>query len=496
MSQNFVDTLVIGAGASGLAFSALMAQSGHDFVCLEAHSLPGGCASFFKSKGMSFDVGATTLSGMAFNGPLKQFIDQVDLDIELTHIDPGVVISTQGQKIKRFCNRLDWIEEQSRVFKNVSVYDLWNQIEANNETCWKVTSSSRYYPPQNLNDLKKLGFTHIGDKLSVLPLCLRNFESYFLSTLLTTNEYKKFLNELLMISAQNTIDQAPAIVGVMGLSYNMDTWYPSGGMGEFSKSIVKKIKQFGGDIRFNHKVVSINQLSDDSGYIVETDKGETLRVRKIVSTLPLWNTQILLKHLNPSVLTRQAGLNPPVWGALTGYYKIKIETDFGSLYHQVHQDSYGRFKGQSSDSCFLSLSAAKDYLRGENEVRSGYRTLSISTHIDLSEYSKLLAQEGEAGLKAYWDESFQKVIKNYFGSICIELENTGIGDPKTFEKFTSRHQGCVGGLPHDMRKSIFRYPSSKTGLENVFQIGDTTFPGQGVVGVLMGAMNLFYRHFS
>ena len=55
------DVAIIGAGIAGMATAARLQARKLATIVLESHGQPGGCAGFFRRKGFSFDVGATTL---------------------------------------------------------------------------------------------------------------------------------------------------------------------------------------------------------------------------------------------------------------------------------------------------------------------------------------------------------------------------------------------------------------------------------------------------
>src|SRR4029450_2270722 len=55
------DVAAIGGGIAGMAPAVRLQAGGLSTVVFEAHGQPGGCAGFFRRRGFSFDVGATTL---------------------------------------------------------------------------------------------------------------------------------------------------------------------------------------------------------------------------------------------------------------------------------------------------------------------------------------------------------------------------------------------------------------------------------------------------
>ncbi len=69
------------------------------------------------------------------------------------------------------------------------------------------------------------------------------------------------------------------------------------------------------------------------------------------------------------------------------------------------------------------------------------------------------------------------------GRIRLELPGT----PVTFERYTQRHQGFVGGFP---QTSILRANSPRLPLDNLWMVGDSIFPGQSTAGVTLGALRV------
>ena len=67
------------------------------------------------------------------------------------------------------------------------------------------------------------------------------------------------------------------------------------------------------------------------------------------------------------------------------------------------------------------------------------------------------------------------------------------GTPITFEHYTKRAQGRVGGYIPTSWRSIFEGFSPKSNAEGFWLCGDTVFPGAGTLGVVMSGMTVSSR---
>lgn len=458
------DFIIIGAGVSGLAAACLLAEKGYRVKVIESHSLAGGCASYFRRKDMLFDVGATTLSGIAFNGPLKQFLDKFPLDIKLKKIDPGVCIHIGNKKIYRHADLKLWQKELIENFPQLSkvkIVKSWDKIEKVNHQAWSLLDSTYSFPPSTFKDYIPLLFKDTFKKIRSLNLLLQNVADYL--KIDSNSEYKSLVDQQLLIASQATSDKTPALIGAMALSYLNDTWYCYGGIGHFTRKLKEYAKkELSVDFHFNTEVLDIKKSTP--AFHIKTTKGE-FSAQQVISSIPIWNTLKLCKSIKK--LEKITKKNPVRWGAITGYFRVKLNHNLKTLYHQIHHD-----KG----SYFFSFAASDDELK----TADGFRSLTVSTHVDLN------SQKFDA---AYDLEIMQKLLHKHFD--IEELEVIGAGNPNTFIKYTKREAGCVGGIPHDrVGLNLFNYPGHDLGVEGLYQIGDTSFPGQGVVGTIQGAMNL------
>ena len=84
-----------------------------------------------------------------------------------------------------------------------------------------------------------------------------------------------------------------------------------------------------------------------------------------------------------------------------------------------------------------------------------------------------------------------EILDSYFHEFKeAQKEFLVSASPKTFQKFTKREQGYVGGIPHSISPSLLRLPPNKLPIKGIFQGGDTAFPGQGTPAVVHGAYQI------
>src|SRR5436190_12705656 len=85
------DVAVVGGGLAGLATALRLQAAGLSTVVFEAHGHAGGCAGYFRHRGFSFDVGATTLVDFAPGGVGAELLDTAGLPALDVEQLPGYV---------------------------------------------------------------------------------------------------------------------------------------------------------------------------------------------------------------------------------------------------------------------------------------------------------------------------------------------------------------------------------------------------------------------
>lgn len=147
------------------------------------------------------------------------------------------------------------------------------------------------------------------------------------------------------------------------------------------------------------------------------------------------------------------------------------------LYQQIHLN-HPKVKNY-----FVSFSIPEDLSRAPE----GWQSVTISTHVDVREWIDVDSKIYQANKL----ELMNLILKDFLNRFGIsETKFVTAGTPKTFERYTGRKFGYVGGLPFLYGMNPWKIQGHGTDLKEVYRVGDTTFPGQGLVGVVAGALAL------
>jgi phytoene dehydrogenase-like protein len=152
-------------------------------------------------------------------------------------------------------------------------------------------------------------------------------------------------------------------------------------------------------------------------------------------------------------------------------------------HHQVVLDPH-RPLGEGN-SVFISLSDAAD----ETRAPAAHRAATLSTHTAIAPWWRLKQQDYPAyeARRAEYAERLLAAAERALPGIRRAVHLCLPGTPVTFERFTRRPFGMVGGFAQE---SLFAARGPATGLPAVWLVGDSIFPGQSTAGVTLGAMRV------
>jgi len=246
------------------------------------------------------------------------------------------------------------------------------------------------------------------------------------------------------------------------------------------------VRRNGGKVHFRQEATRI-AVERGRPVAVETKKGASFAADVVIANLPPWNVGRLLGEHAPRKLPGRRLRTLPsrprnVWGAFMLYVGLDsaaVPADV-PLHHQV---VLGEPMG-NGNTVFLSLSPAWD----EGRAPQGRRALTLSTHTELDPWWDLHEHDRhayEVRKQAYAERvlvAAEVALPGLRDAVDLILPGT----PVTFQRFTRRLWGWVGGFPQTSLTRAWG-PRLAPGL---WLVGDSIFPGQSVPAVALGGLRV------
>lgn len=475
-------TLVIGAGIGGLTTAALLVKAGHRVTVLEAHVYPGGSAGTFYHQRYHFDAGATLAGGFSAGGPHARVAEILGLDWPIRPVDPAWVVHLpDGRAVTQWADPNDWEEERQNAFPGTEPF--WRIQERLANISWDISSRPFPWPPRSPRDLITLTNTMRIGYAPALPYLNRTIGDLPIGNDLV---FRTFLDGQLLISAQTTAAHASALYGSAALDLpRRGVNHVAGGIGSLAKTLAEWIRTHGGTVLYRQRVVSI-EVRGGRAAVVHTEKGLSLEADHVVANVTPWALQQLLGESTPSRLANEVRDRRPTWGAFTLYLGLNQTCLPDGLpdHHQIIVDPT-RPLGEGN-SIFLSLSDRDDPERAP----AGMRAATLSTHTRVEPWWDLRQHASKDAYHARRHDYTERLIRaaeTIIPGLRGAIDLTLPGTPLTFEYYTGRPMGMVGGFA---QSSIFSARGPQTGIPNLWMVGDSIFPGQSTAGTTLGAMRV------
>jgi C-3',4' desaturase CrtD len=481
--------VVVGAGFGGLSAAAELSRLGFEVTVLEAHIYPGGSAGTFYHQGYKFDAGATLAGGFAPGAVMDQLGRHFGIDWQAEMASEAMLVHLpDGSTVTRWTDPERWRTERIDQF-GLEAEPFWEWQEKTADAMWNLALRFPHWPPQSVTDVIDLsgkGFTWLQEMIrnrrlnqivSMVPDAIRPAKVHLPKSL---DKLRQFIDAQLLISAQTTSGYANALYSAAALDLaRQGIGHVPGGMGGMADKLVAVVKRNGGEVKFRQEVVRVsNEL--DGVFSVETKQGEIYQADVVIFNIPPWNIAGMFKRDLPPRLRRLPEKLRHAWGAFMLYVGIDnyyLPVDFPLHYQVIDKEPLGE-----GHSIFMSVSPAWDGGRAP----AGKRAFTFSTHTRLDPWWDLKNGDRAAydERKDQYTERLLMVAEKILPDIRKAADLLLPGTPVTFERFTRRAWGWVGGFP---QTNLFSSWGSRLG-PGLWMVGDSVFPGQSVPAVMLSGL--------
>ncbi len=494
--------IVIGAGIGGLTAGALLAKRGYEVTIFDRAIVPGGCASTFKRQGFTFDVGATQVAGLEPGGIHHRIFSELAIDLPpATPCDPACAVFLPGETtpINVWRDPIRWQAERQQQFPGSEPF--WQFLQQLFNASWEFQSRDPILPPRNLWDLGQLVGALRLNTLITVPFTLSTVgDALKWFGLNHDRRLQTFLDLQLKLYSQVTAAETALLYAATALGVSQTPqglYHLQGSMQVLSDRLVASLERDGGKLLMRHTVESIE--CDDRGATGvtirdrKTDTTWTETADEVVANVTVQDLVRLLGDAAPnSSFIPPLSMNgyrarvkklPPASGAFVIYLGVKdAAIPAGCPPHLQFLYHYDRIIGENN-SLFVSVSHP-----GDGRAPTGFATIIASSFVDASKWYE--EDVDYAAMKAAYTAEAIAKLGEYFDLAPAHIMAIEAGTPRTFEHYTGRDRGIVGGI--GQRVSTFG-PfgfATRTPIARLWLVGDSTHPGEGTAGVSYSALTV------
>jgi len=483
-----LDAIIIGSGIGGLVTASQLAVKGAKVLVLEKYIIPGGSGGSFKRKGYTFDVGASMIFGFGEKGytnlltralkDVNEHCETIPDPVQLEYHLPNNFSISVDREYERF------IEKLTKRFPHEK-----EGIKKFYGTCKKVFNCLDSMPLLSIEDPSYLFKVFMKAPLSCLGLArwLPVNAGDVARKFIKDQELLKFIDiECFCWSVMPAIKTPMINAGMVFTDrHSGGINYPKGGVGKIAEKLVSGIERLGGNIRYKANVTEI-LLENEKSIGVKLSNGEEIYSDIVVSNSTRWDTfglndsvkgLINSDHVPNSEYKWSEKYKPsPSFVSLhLGVSKQIIEDSFNCHHIIVHDwDELENEKGV----IFISIPTLLD----SSLAPDGKHIIHAFTPSSISEWENLSRDQYLIKKQKYYSFLIGK-ISNIIPNLDENIEHKEIGTPRTHKKFLGRFEGSYGPIPNKKLLGLLPMPFNSTGIENLYCVGDSCFPGQGLNAV-------------
>jgi phytoene dehydrogenase-like protein len=461
MNKASYDTIIIGAGMSGLAAGIRLAQFDQRVLILERHYLWGGLNSFYKQAGRRFDVGLHALTNYAPRGargtPLAKLLRQLRLRHEDLALAPQGFseIAFPGCRL-RFSNDFELLrQEVGERFPG--------QRDAFERLVRAVAEYDAFDPPDSRIGAREVLRGLLDDPLLIemllVPLCFYGS------------------------AREGDVDWYQFVILFRSL-FQEGFARPEGGIKPLLDLLVARFREQGGELRLR---TGVEGLLHEQGRClgVRLQDGTELLATRVLSsagwaeTLRLAGHKLYDEHVAPADL-----------GAISFTETLFVldreprELGFEAtivFFNDARNFTYGR-PAELIDARSGVLCCPNNYRSAAPLPEGLYR---LTSQANASAWKALGEDAYRAAKRTCVDEALRVARRYGIDPRPHEIHRDGF-TPRTIEHFTGKLDGAVYGAPH-------KRLDGSTPLADLHLIG-TDQGLLGVVGSMLSGISMANRH--
>ncbi len=499
MTKPAWDVIVIGSGIGGLVTASQLAAKGAKTLVLERYLIPGGSGGSFRREGYTFDVGASMIFGFGEKGhtnlltralgDVGQHCETVPDPAQLEYHLPGGLNVAVDRDYEAFIARL------SGLFPHEA-----KGIRAFYDTCWQVFNCLDAMPLLSLEDPAYLAKVFFKAPLACLGLArwLPFNVGDVARQHIKDEQLLKLIDMECFCWSVMPADLTPMINAGMVFSdrHAGGINYPKGGVGVIAEKLVAGLESHGGAIRYKARVTEV-LIENGQAVGVKLADGETIQARRVVSNATRWDTfagegsvrQPLVDaaHTPKAERTWRRRYKPsPSFLSLHLGVDASVIPEGFHCHHLLLEDWAAMEDEQGV--IFVSIPTLLD----PSLAPEGRHIVHTFTPSDIQAWKDLSPSAYKAKKAADAARLVQR-LEAILPGLAGAIRHQEIGTPRTHRRFLGRMGGSYGPIPALRLPGLLPMPFNRTGLQNLYCVGDSCFPGQGLNAVAFSGFACAHR---
>ena len=482
------DAIIIGSGIGGLVTASQLAAKGAQVLVLEKYIIPGGSGGSFKRKGYTFDVGASMIFGFGEKGYtnlLTRALKDVDEKcetipdpVQLEYHLPNKFDISVDKNYEKFINKLSatFPKEKEGIRK---FYD----------TCSNVFRCLDSMPLLSIEDPSYLFKVFFKSPLSCLGLArwLPVNAGDVARKFIKDPELLRFIDiECFCWSVMPALKTPMINAGMVFTDRHVGGInYPRGGVGKIAEKLVSGIEKLGSKIRYKANVTEI-LIKEEKAVGVRLSNGEEIFSNIIVSNSTRWDTFGLEDKKKGLIANKNVPKSEYKWAETykpspsfvsihLGVEKNIIKDNFNC--HHIIVENWDNLENEKGV-VFVSIPTLLD----SSLAPDGKHIVHAFTPSSMNEWEGLSRKEYLQKKEEYFSFLIDR-ISTIIPNLQKNIDHKEIGTPKTHKKFLGRYQGSYGPIPSQKLLGLLPMPFNSTKIKNLYCVGDSCFPGQGLNAV-------------
>jgi len=436
------DIIIVGSGLGGLTAGAKLAKEGKKVLLVEQHDRPGGCATTFKRRGFTFEVGLHEMDGL----------DRRDMKTRIFN-DLGVFDKVEFLKVPEFYH---FINGRSEI---TMPHDPEEAIKVLIENFPEEEKGIKAYFDQMLNARKKAKESEGKPEISL---------GEYLDSIIKNEDLK-----LVLLGNLGYFHDDPYSISLNYYSIAQGSYFQGGGnfikggSQKLSDYLSELIEKNGGKVILKHLVTEIiteNNKAVGIKYIkVENETSESFFAHgnEIIANAAIPNVAGMLlpeeygKELQQqfdkleygaSLLTVYFGFKKSVKELGGKYYSTFVYDDSIKTQADIKANNMGDFQNRS----FTFV----DYSQIDSALTDDERSVGVICCIDYySDWNELKLEDYKAKKEQVADIFIDKLEKLIPG-IQDQIEYYEVGTSKTVARYTLNPEGAVYGFAQTPERVI------------------------------------------